>query len=78
METRSQPGHSFSRALVAGEAGGAASGEIKQMPFGIRSTRSQPVMPAGYFGDAMGGDSNPLRGTSQRPIGSGVAEPSDQ
>jgi outer membrane protein TolC len=77
VETRSQPRQPSSRA-TASEATSQTSAESKQLPFGIRSTRSRPVMPAGYWSEALGNDNNPLRSGSQRPIGTGVAESAEQ
>jgi hypothetical protein len=72
QETRSQP-RVNQRAMAASPAEDSR-GEAKTMPFGIRSTRGQgSIAPASYSYDENG--SNPLRGTRQRAIGTGVAEP---
>jgi len=72
QDTRLQPRSSNQRAMV-GNAGYEAAVEGKSMPFGIRQTRpQQTVAPASFSSDDANG--NPLRGSQQRPIGSGVAE----
>jgi hypothetical protein len=73
QETRSTP-RTTQRATAAQSGIDEASGETKEMPFGIRRIRSeQAVVPAGYATEATG-TGNPLRGSTQRAIGSGVIE----
>ncbi|HMC10312.1 MAG TPA: hypothetical protein VKH44_03445, partial [Pirellulaceae bacterium] len=72
QEVRSQPRASTPRATVASPSSEESVGEVKTMPFGLRSTRSdQQVAPAAMWAETTGPQGNPLR--SQRPIGTGVA-----
>src|SRR5262249_53596340 len=74
QETRSQPRPTSPRAMVT-NPGDSSAGDAKTMPFGIRQTRpQQPVAPASFWSEDVGAGSNPLRGTKQRAIGTGVAE----
>jgi outer membrane protein TolC len=73
QETRSQPRSLAPRAAAAAQPADEPATEVKTMPFGLRSTRSQqPVIPAGYWNEGAGSD-NPLRSNS-RAVGTGVAE----
>jgi len=71
-ETRSQP-RGNERAMVASPSN--AAGEGQSMPFGIRQTRQSPaVSTASYYADEPTSGTNPLRGSRQRAIGTGVAD----
>jgi outer membrane protein TolC len=73
QEVRSQPRVSTPRATVASPSSEESVGEVKTMPFGLRSTRTdQQVAPAAMWAETTGPQGNPLR--SQRPIGTGVVQ----